>query len=430
MNHRRRFLLRGATQTFVLAALIACGTTDPPVGGPEVPSPAALKIPKSLSVLIEPVGPPAILPSETFGKTVALSGLRVAVADFLDFDLMGFRFTHVDTYEIRDGVAVGTGRLPATGYAAERCFGAAMAMDGDLLAVGEPCAGAGTGAVHVYRFEGGGWIEEPLLSPPAQEARPMFGATIAMAANRMVIGSRFETAPGPVYGAGAAYVYVRNGGAWRLSARLAPSDPQPFEEFGAGLAMTASTIAVGAPEHANVDALGLPLLAHGRVTLFLLQPDGSWREGTSLAVTDGAVNENTARTLALCSGTLFVAGDGWDWPAVHLFQGAADVWVEGDLTEPVGAIPPLAKVDSMACEGDLLMVGMPFASPDGATWLGVARGYKKVSGAWQRVAELTGTAAGDRAGHGVAVYNGVVAVGMPNAVVAGRSAGSVRVQRF
>jgi catechol 2,3-dioxygenase-like lactoylglutathione lyase family enzyme len=376
---------------------------------------------QALSVLIEPGEGQPRIPYEGFGLTVALSGTRVAVTDFLGFTVYGMVFAHVDTFDIVDGVAVEIGRIPALGYPSV-CFGETLALDGDLLAIGEPCAGPGV--VHVYRFTNGQWVEEPALSPPPEAGTARFGGALAMAANRMVIGASDGNTPaGPT---GFVQVYGRYGGEWRPTALLTPAEAQPYEAFGASVAMTADTIAVGAPAHVSVTPPGW-----GRTTLFRLQATGVWLEDVQLVVADAAEGEMTAGLIALCNGTLFVAGNQWEWPGVHAFTRALDgTWTEGDLYEPPEAVPFVPKVDALACEGDVLAVGMPYVSVGDFGWLGTARIYKRNAGTWARVAEIVGTRPTDRAGHAVALDNGVVAVGIPGALVVDRTLGAVLVQRY
>lgn len=422
----------GALHALVLVALAACGTADPPAVESGAPRAGAeLRLPKTFSVTLEPTGPHYLLPTEGFGKSVALSGARVAVADYLNWQYSTFRFPHVDTFEIVNGVAVATGKLPAEGYG-ELCFGEALALAGDLLAVGEPCANAGAGEVHVYARVGTTWVEEPVLAAPGG-AESRFGGAIALAANRMVIGAPGEGKVWPegAYGraVGAAYVYTRAGAGWRASARVTPSDGQTNDGFGGALAMDASRFVATSFGRWNGDAAGNAIGANGKGYLFTLAADGTWSETATFVVGDGLPGEWTGRTVALCSETVFMGSETWAWPAVHLFQEGPEGWTEGDLDDPTA--PPNGYVDAMGCDGPVLAVGMPFSTgPAGEAWMGSARRYSKLGGAWLMTGEVTGAAEGDRAGHAVAVDGSVFAVGIPAAMVDGRALGTVRVERF
>ncbi|HSM91768.1 MAG TPA: hypothetical protein VLT47_02715 [Anaeromyxobacteraceae bacterium] len=440
MAQRPRNVRHGALHALVLLAFAACGSTDPPgeVGAP-VEAGGELRLPKTFSAVIEPTGPHAVLPTEGFGLAVAVSGARVAVADFHDWEYAGLAFPHVDTFELVGGVAVPAGKLPATGFAEHPCFGEAIALDGELLAIGEPCAAGGDGVVHSYAWDGRAWVEEPPLAPPAGAVGARFGATLAMAANRMVVGAPFAPAVVPggaeTWGVGAAYVFSRSGGGWQPDTRLAPSDGLFGDTFGAALGMEASRIAVASPGRWNGDAAWNPLGPNGKVYVFELQGGSAWSEAAALVFAGGRPGEWIGRTLTLCSGAIFAGGDLQQWPAVHALRLGPGGWTEGDLDDPSlpgscwvddPSQPNNCRVDQLACDGSLLVVGMPFANG----WIGTARTYEKLGGAWRPKGEIAGAAAGDRAGHAVAVDGSVIAVGIPSAVVDGRAVGIVRVQRF
>ncbi len=68
-----------------------------------------------------------------------------------------------------------------------------------------------------------------------------FGWSVAIKGDTAVIG-----APGANNAVGAAYVFNRSVGTWTQSARLTPSEARSTA-FGYSVAITASTIAVGAP---------------------------------------------------------------------------------------------------------------------------------------------------------------------------------------
>lgn len=431
MAHRRTALRSGALHALVLVALTACGNTDPPAEGfPGRMADAALRLPRTLSLQILPTGQHANFPTEGFGRTVAISGARIAVADYLGWSFLPMQGPHVDTYAVVDGAAVWTGRVPPVGFG-DVCFGEAIGIDGDLLAIGEPCANGGLGEVHVYRDGGGAWVEEPPLAPLPTTGASRFGAAIAMAANRMAVGASQESTPVPDGGAipqvGAAYVFTRAGGEWALAARLDHPEAAQGVGFGSAVSMSASLLAVSAPWHGNTDELGGPRTG-GRTYLFALQPDGTWVWTARLVVGDGPPYESAGGRLAVCSGTVFVGGDLWTWPAVHGFRLEVSGWVEQDLLDATA--PPNPYVDALACDGDLVAVGMPFASPDDTTWLGTARLYKKGGDGWGLVGEVAGSEAGERCGHAVALDNGVLVVGAPSAKVDGREIGIARVGRF
>lgn len=92
------------------------------------------------------------------------------------------------------------------------------------------------------------------------EANDQFGFAVAVSGDTAVVGARFEDSgvaginqgPGQqddnnADAAGAAYVFVRSNGVWTQQAYLKPAVPRAGNNFGAAVAISGNTIAVGAP---------------------------------------------------------------------------------------------------------------------------------------------------------------------------------------
>jgi len=125
--------------------------------------------------------------------------------------------------------------LPLTGD----FLGAAVALDGDLIAVGAPFEGVG-GAVHLLARADG--APRALVTSPTPRDGELFGAAVALTTDLLVVG-----APGHEGSAlpGRAYVFERASGAFRFV--LESPAPSEGDAFGAAVAASASAVAVGAP---------------------------------------------------------------------------------------------------------------------------------------------------------------------------------------
>ena len=135
--------------------------------------------------------------------------------------------------------------------------GTAAAIDGDVAVFGAPhlpIAGADSGAAYIVErspgvFTGppGPWVMSPtgVIVPSAAAASDFFGSAVALQGLTAVIG-----APGKSAAAGAAYIYTSLVGNWGPQASLhtvAGVSPSPGDQFGAALAVSGSSIVVGAP---------------------------------------------------------------------------------------------------------------------------------------------------------------------------------------
>ena len=96
-------------------------------------------------------------------------------------------------------------------------FGSAVAVDGDVIAVGAPLddeleKGLTHGAVYVFRRIGGHWFEEAKLFGSQAGWNDVFGSSVAIQGNLLVVGQPHSDPAGSDFG--AAYVFRRNGATW------------------------------------------------------------------------------------------------------------------------------------------------------------------------------------------------------------------------
>lgn len=99
----------------------------------------------------------------------------------------------------------------------------------------------------------------------ASDATPSgaFGASVAISGSSVAIGAPSQTQ------SGAVYIFKRtHGGAWQQSAEVTPPDGQTDDAFGASVSFVGKTLVVGAPRHASSSGTVYIFgLSHGRWTL-------------------------------------------------------------------------------------------------------------------------------------------------------------------
>ncbi len=155
----------------------------------------------------------------------------------------------------------GVGTFSASNGSFNDQFGSvALSADGDTLAVGASGESSGatgingdqldtskprSGAVYVFARQGGRWAQQAYVKAGNTEALAGFGVALALSADgrTLAVGAPVESG-----GAGAAYLYVRNGTTWAQQARLQASNPGATDLFGLALALSGdgNTLAVGA----------------------------------------------------------------------------------------------------------------------------------------------------------------------------------------
>ncbi len=132
-------------------------------------------------------------------------------------------------------------------------FGGAVAIDGDLVAVGRSQSGAAlnAGVVYVFRRTGSVWNEEARLDPSDPQVGGNLGRAVEVS-GQWVIGGALNHDGGPGLGnSGAVYVFGELGGIWQETARVTSEMPLPNDAYGASLSMDGSVLFVGAPQNAT-----------------------------------------------------------------------------------------------------------------------------------------------------------------------------------
>jgi hypothetical protein len=192
--------------------------------------------------------------------------------------------------------------------------GSTIVAGADLHRVG---ATTGQGVAYVFSKRGAGWKsarETASLSDEAGEAHELFGRTVAIWKNTVVVGA-------PDHGGaerGAAYVFVKPASGWRGSltqtAELTASDTGKGDQFGGALAISGELIVIGAPGHASAKNT-----EQGAGYAFV-KPAIGWRTSTEtgeLLATGAAAGDKLGLAVALSADTILL--------------GAPDREVNGDL---------------------------------------------------------------------------------------------------
>jgi hypothetical protein len=148
-------------------------------------------------------------------------------------------------------------------------FGHSVAIDGDTIVVGRPnygwCASTGdgdcteskarAGSAYVFVRSGTIWTQEAHLKASNADFYDSFGTSVAISGDTIVVGAIGEDSnatsingdqsDNSVSGAGAAYVFVRNGATWVQQAYLKASNTAESNHLGTSVAISGDTIVVG-----------------------------------------------------------------------------------------------------------------------------------------------------------------------------------------
>jgi trimeric autotransporter adhesin len=363
--------------------------------------------------------------SDQFGFSVAVSGSTIVVG----------AIGHTEGSNVDQGVAYvfeqnGDGtwsqqaELTASDGAVDDNFGTSVAVSGSTIVVGAPChpgSAAGTcgrGAAYVFMQSGATWTQQEKLTASGGKSGDDFGWSVAVDGSTIVVGAPDHTV-GANSEEGAAYVFAQNvGGTWIQKAELTASDGAADDNFGTSVAVSGSTVVVGADNHTVGSNSG-----QGAAYVFV-EGGGTWSQQAELISTDGAAHDHFGDSVAL-AGSTAVAGAAYHTVGSNGRQGAAYVFAENagtwtqqaELTASGGA-----KNDyfgwSVALNGGTAVVGATAyygaSNSPGAACVFVQNG----DGTWSQQAEVTASDGGQHSfGYSVSVDGSTAVAGAPSHTV-------------
>ncbi|MGA1531298.1 MAG: putative Ig domain-containing protein, partial [Kiritimatiellia bacterium] len=208
--------------------------------------------------------PPTIQTNDEFGFSVAINSNFVAVGAPADDNGSGERSGAVYLFERNLGGTDLWGLshtiYPSNAPGSIR-FGHAIALNGDVLAVGAPRAdlkanGQTAGAVMIFERNAGGanqWGEVYRWGPTnfTGVANARFGSSVALSANRMLVGApELNSYNDAAFREGAAFNFVRDAlqtNNFTFGHYIVLADPNNLRSFGASVAVRDDEMAIGAP---------------------------------------------------------------------------------------------------------------------------------------------------------------------------------------
>ena len=148
---------------------------------------------------------------------------------------------------------------------AEDFFGKHLSLDGDALAVGADGRGqaqgqglGNTGGVYVFRRDQQGWTQEVFIAPTIFSLNDYFGNAVALEGDLLAVGAYNEgggsegiagdARDNSRLSSGAVYLWERkSNGSWSQKAYIKSSNTDANDFFGEALTMERGRLVVGAP---------------------------------------------------------------------------------------------------------------------------------------------------------------------------------------
>jgi hypothetical protein len=295
-------------------------------------------------------------------------------------------------------------KLIESPLAAYAYFGTSVSSGGNLVVVGVPSHDNYKGAVYVYKLNGTAWELTAELTAGDGAQSDMFGQSVAISGSTVVVGAPNHS--GTVSFSGAAYIFKNNGSLWELSAKLTALDAAESDGFGVSVSVSGDTIVVGSPGQGDPDS--------GAAYVFTF--NGTLWEQVAKLSDVAVVGSNFAQSVSI-SGDTIVVGAYWDTAhdavcagAAYVFKHDSTGWVQMEKLTASDAAMFDGFGFSVSVSGNTIVVGAPW--DEGST--GAAYLFKAEGTDWV-VEKVTASdaATGDLFGSSVSISDDTVIVGAP-----------------
>ncbi len=288
------------------------------------------------------------------------------------------------------------------------------------------------------------------------QSNDQFGWSVAMAGDTLAVGTIFESSnavgvdgdqtDNTAGNSGAVYVFRRSGSTWAQEAYLKASNTDADDQFGASVALSGDSLAVGAffedsnATGVNGDQAGNTASDSGAAYVF--RRNGStWAQEAYLKASNTDANDQFGISVALSGDTVAVGapfensnatgvnGDQADNTAgfsgaVYVFERAGTIWTQKAYLKASNTDDIDLFGSSITLSVDTLAVGAPFEDSnatgvDGvqtdntASECGAVYVFRRSPTTWSQEAYLkaSNADAGDRFGNAIGLSGDVLAVG-------------------
>jgi hypothetical protein len=294
-----------------------------------------------------------------------------------------------------------------------QAFGATVAIDANTVVVGSLYDGPFlTGSAYVFIWDGTAWARSQKLVPTGGAVGDAFGWSVAVSGNTIVVGT---------YSGDKTYIFARTGGSWSLQQILGVSGTVAIDD---------DTLLVANP-NADVAESSGSFLAQAGMAWIWTRKDNAWSLVQALTASDprergffgtsGALRRDTI-VLGAPRDSTVVQESG----AAYVFTRQGQTWEEVQKLRPSNPELNAAFGTAVALEEDTIVVGAP--GNEDFTGIGSAYAFSRAGGNWRQAQRLSASKGFslDRFGLSVALSGNRLVVGQVGQIV-GQPVGGVYV---
>ena len=231
-------------------------------------------------------------------------------------------FEHIDTQWQQRQVLTADDAKPGD------AFGQSIALNDRFLVIGAPhsdAPGDDSGAVYVFARDNNQWTHHTKLTANDGAAGDLFGISVAIDGNTVLVGADLNDEKAEK--AGAVYAFVFDDGQWQQQAKLMANDAGHTDIFGVRVALSGDTALISARRDDVID-VGKDA---GSAYIFK-RHNGTWQQTQKLIAPDGKADDRFGRGVALVDDTALITAmhhdvSGKNAGALYVFKKRHDQWL-------------------------------------------------------------------------------------------------------
>ena len=324
--------------------------------------------------------------------------------------------------------AIAQGRLLASDAAPAASFSHSIDIDGDVAVI------SNSNSTNPYVFErvNGIWTEVSRLAPGESTAGFNYGYVVAVSGSTIAVGAIKVSGAEPRYG--AVHIFEKIGGSWGKVAKLTASDPNtPLDGFGGSIDLSGNRLVVGDAGFNGANDSGP---GQGAAYVYVKNLMG-WQFDTKLIASDRAPYDNCGGRVAIDGDRVLVgcigsnngnASPSFNAGAAYVYQRNANGWLQTAKLTAAVAVGTENLGSTIALSGNRIALGVPNANSGGLARSGAVESFEFDGVNWTRNPRLISPdlLANQNFGNSGLAFSGTsLLVGIPGHVVNNLAYGSM-----
>lgn len=262
-------------------------------------------------------------------------------------------------------------------------FGDSVSVCGDTALIGAPlhdAEGLDSGAAYVFTRSNGVWTQQQKLTASDAKALNGFGFAVSLEGDTAIVGASADDHRGN--DSGSAYVFVRSNGVWTEQQKLTASDATPEDLFGGSVSVSGNTAVIG--------AFGDDDAGDGAGAAYVFVRNGSmWTEQQKLTAVDGAAGDQLGHTVSISGDTTAIAAvqdddAGIGSGSVYVFTRSNGLWTPQQKLTVTETVAIHTFGHSLSLSEDSMVIGAYLNSSLDAVYV-----FTRLNGVWTQQQKLS-----------------------------------------